>query len=103
MEDTNFRDAIAHGLATLYSKLASAAYFSPAFIQSPPPGGWTDAQLDTSGLLHGKGDAVIDLVRHLPFLQPVRGAHWPIHPKTLAMSYLLPDDDIQVPGAELLS
>lgn len=103
MPDTNFRNAVAHGLTTLYRKLASAAYFSPAVIQDPPPGGWTDAQLDMSGLLDGKTNAVIELVRHLPFLQPVRGAHWPIHPKTLAVSYLLPGDDLTAAEGELLS
>lgn len=103
MADTNFRNTVAQGLTTLYKKLASAAYVSPAFIQNPPPRGWTDAQLDMSGLLGGKTDAVIELIRHLPFLQPVDGAHWPIHPKTLAVSYLLPPDDLTVTEGELLS
>lgn len=102
MADSNFRNAVARGLTSLYGKLASAAYFSPALIQDPPSGGWTDAQFDRSGLLDGKTNSAVDLVRHLPFLTPAHGAHWPVHPKTLAVSYLLPGDDLTAPERELL-
>ncbi|KAK8051100.1 hypothetical protein PG993_002485 [Apiospora rasikravindrae] len=94
MASPGFRSAVASGLAQFYDKLTKAAYLPPDAIQHPPPEGWTDAEMDLQGIRTtlGRSDAVVDLLRHLPYLRPVdtgpQTGQWPVFPKTKAMRYL---------------
>lgn len=94
MASSGLRSEVASGLAQFYDKLTKTPYLSPDAIQHPPPEGWTDAEMDLEGIRTtlGRSDAVVDLLRHLPYVRPVgTGAqmgHWPIFPQTKAMRYL---------------
>lgn len=87
------RDAITQGLATYYKTLARACYFSPADIQFPPPGGWSNSELDVDALrVLRRSDKVIDLLRHIPYIKPLKGGEdpvqWPVFIRSRAIRYL---------------
>ncbi|CAG9957132.1 unnamed protein product [Clonostachys rosea f. rosea IK726] len=92
---------IALGLTQFYTKLAQAPYLSPDSIQHPPPEGWSDEELDVEGLRNivHRSDAVVNLLRHLPYLKPVEAGpqtgQWCIFPKTKAIRYLRDHSSLQ--------
>ncbi|KAK7994001.1 sulfate transporter 4.1 [Apiospora arundinis] len=94
MANQSFHHEVALGLTQFYARLTETPYLSPDDIQHPPPGGWSDAELDVEGLRTtlGRSEAVVDLLRHLPYPRPVEtGPHtgqWPIWPTTKAVRYL---------------
>lgn len=94
MASPPWHSEIARGLAQFYTKLTQAPYLSPDSIQNPPPEGWSDEELDVDGLqtILRRSDAVVDFLRHLPYLKPMeegpQTGQWCIFPKTKAMRYL---------------
>ncbi|GKT55253.1 alpha/beta hydrolase fold protein [Colletotrichum tofieldiae] len=105
------RNEIVQVLTTYYSTLARACYFSPSDIQSPPPGGWTDSQLDVDALRAlRRSDRVIDLLRRIPYVKPwIDGeepVQWPVLVRSRAIGYLRDGGDFTkwtVQGADGLS
>ncbi|KAF9872880.1 hypothetical protein CkaCkLH20_09743 [Colletotrichum karsti] len=100
MEGSSFHREVAQGLTQFYTKLATTPYLSPDDIQHPPPEGWSDAELDMDGLRTTlcRSDTVVDLLRHLPYLQPVGAGDQTdqclIFPKSKAMRYLRQDGSL---------
>ncbi|EFQ26033.1 hypothetical protein CGRA01v4_14461 [Colletotrichum graminicola] len=77
------RDVIVAGLTKYYETLAQMAFFPASLIQYPPGGWWGDDSFlpaDKTRLL-GFNDRIIDLLRHLPYLD-VDETHddnrWPV-------------------------
>ncbi|KAF6814772.1 hypothetical protein CMUS01_12573 [Colletotrichum musicola] len=94
------RDAIASSLTRYYHQLARACYFSPTDIQSPPPEGWSDAELDVDALRAlQRSDKATDLLRHIPYIRPLRNGQslvqWPILVGMKAIRYLRGDGDFE--------
>ncbi|KAL0939157.1 uncharacterized protein CTRU02_205767 [Colletotrichum truncatum] len=92
-ELTYRRDAIAKSLTKYYETLARACYFSPTDIQSPPPEGWSDSELDIDALRSlGRSDKAIDFLRHLPYIKPLKNSNipiqWPVLIRSRAIRYL---------------
>lgn len=80
---------VIRGLAEYYQLLSQAAYFPPSTIDVPPPEGWSDAQLDIDLLrTFGRSDTIVDLLRHLPYVQGNPNGEWQIAPETFAVRYL---------------
>lgn len=63
------RDSIVAEITSFY-KLLSAFYIPADAIIYPPPDGWPEVTPKNYSFLE-KTDAVIDLIRHLPFIQPI--------------------------------
>jgi hypothetical protein len=64
---TYSRDDTVREIASYYDFL-STIYLPPAVIKRPPPGGWPEITSAYLGCLH-KNEEVINLIRHLPFVQ----------------------------------
>ncbi|VUC36494.1 unnamed protein product [Clonostachys rosea] len=94
MANSSWQSEVALGLTQFYAKLTQAPYLSPGSVQHPPPEGWNDAELDVDGVqtILGRSDAVVGLLRHLPYVRPVetgpQTGQWRIFPKTKAVRYL---------------
>ncbi|KAJ3962717.1 hypothetical protein N0V92_000509 [Colletotrichum tropicale] len=87
------RDVIVAGLTKYYKTLAQMAFFPASLIQYPPGGRWGDDTFlpaDKTRLL-GFNDRVIDLLRHLPYLD-VDETHednrWPVIGRSEPQRYL---------------
>jgi hypothetical protein len=84
------RDTLVVGIKRHYDLLVRFAYLDPAAIETPPPTGWTDAQLAVD-FLHalGRNETVIDLLRHMPYIKHrPREPHYEVHAETKAINYL---------------
>ncbi|OBU01350.1 hypothetical protein VE01_00255 [Pseudogymnoascus verrucosus] len=78
------RDVLVRCLTRHYETLVRMGYMEDSNIQRPPPGGWGD-QIDAKSLrIMGRNETVIDLLRHLPYLQK----DYPIMPDTEPIQYL---------------
>ncbi|KAK1486625.1 hypothetical protein CABS01_13253 [Colletotrichum abscissum] len=87
------RDDVVAGLTQYYSALTRLAYIPSSYVDFPPPGGWTDADLDIGALRAlRRSEVVIDLLRHLPYARPMhdgpRPGPWNVAPQTKAVRYL---------------
>ncbi|KAL0777343.1 hypothetical protein CaCOL14_006861 [Colletotrichum acutatum] len=87
------RDDVVAGLTQYYSALTRLAYIPSTYVDFPPPGGWTDADLDIGALRAlRRSEVVIDLLRHLPYARPMhdgpRPGPWNVAPQTKAVRYL---------------
>lgn len=87
------RDDVVAGLKQYYSALTRLAYIPSSYVDFPPPGGWTDADLDIGALRAlRRSEVVIDLLRHLPYARPMhdgpRPGPWNVAPQTKAVRYL---------------
>ncbi|KAI8252595.1 hypothetical protein K4K53_011058 [Colletotrichum sp. SAR 10_77] len=87
------RDVIVAGLTKYYETLAQMAFFPASLIQYPPGGHWdndTFLPADKTRLL-GFNNRVIDLLRHLPYLD-VDETHednrWPVIGRSQPQRYL---------------
>ncbi|KAK1585399.1 uncharacterized protein LY79DRAFT_671009 [Colletotrichum navitas] len=86
-------DDVVAGLMQYYSILTRMAYIPASYVDFPPPGGWTDAELDV-GALHAlrRSETVINLLRHLPYPRPMhdgpRPGPWDVAPGSKAVRYL---------------
>ncbi|KAF6799437.1 hypothetical protein CSOJ01_12499 [Colletotrichum sojae] len=106
MANAAFHAEVALGLREFYNKLSQTPHLSPDAIQCPPPEGWTDAGLDLDGLRStlGRSEAVVGLLRHLPYIRPMETGHqtgqWPIFPKTKAVRYLRGQSSLLDPDLE---
>jgi hypothetical protein len=68
------RDVVVRCFRRHYELLVKAAYFDPAEIRYPPEEGWSDEQLAVDILrVFGRSEAVIDLLRHLPYIKQLDG------------------------------
>lgn len=80
---------VIQGLTEYYTLLSQTASFPPDTISLPPSGGWSDDQLDVKVLKAFKrSDAVIDLLRHIPYLNAGDQGEWQIWPESFAVRYL---------------
>jgi len=61
------RDATVTAVRSFYQFLITLPALSPSAIKEPPPSGWPDINA-TSHRQLGKKDDVIDLLRHLPYI-----------------------------------
>ncbi|KZL64185.1 alpha beta hydrolase fold protein [Colletotrichum incanum] len=87
------RDDVVAGLTQFYLTLTRTAYIPASYVDFPPPGGWTDADLDVGALRAlRRSETVIDLLRHLPYPRPMhdgpRPGPWNVAPKSKAVRYL---------------
>jgi hypothetical protein len=84
------RDAVVGFLKRHYDFLVRMAHLDPAWIEQPPPPGWSDEQLAVDILrVLGCSKQVIDLLRHLRYLQNnLDSSEFQIHSETSATSYL---------------
>ncbi|GKT47716.1 uncharacterized protein ColSpa_07897 [Colletotrichum spaethianum] len=87
------RDDVVAGLTQYYLTLTRTAYIPASYVDFPPPGGWTDAELDVGALRAlRRSETVIDLLRHLPYPRPMhdgpRPGPWNVTPKSKAVRYL---------------
>ncbi|KAK1470161.1 hypothetical protein CCUS01_06545 [Colletotrichum cuscutae] len=83
------RDDVVAGLTQYYSALTRLAYIPSSYVDFPPPGGWTDADLDIGALRAlRRSEVVIHLLRHLPYARPMhdgpRPGPWNVAPQTKA-------------------
>ncbi|KAK1995027.1 hypothetical protein LX36DRAFT_672752 [Colletotrichum falcatum] len=81
------------GLTQYYLTLTRTAYIPASYVDFPPPGGWTDADLDVGALRAlRRSETVIDLLRHLPYPRPMhdgpRPGPWNVAPRSKAVRYL---------------
>jgi hypothetical protein len=57
-----------------YNLLTRLAHLPPFLLLRPPSTGWTDAELAVDILrAFGRSEAVIELLRHLPYLPHMNG------------------------------
>ncbi|TID02732.1 hypothetical protein CH35J_004671 [Colletotrichum higginsianum] len=87
------RDDVVAGLTQYYLTLTSTAYVPASYVDFPPPGGWTDADLDVGALRAlRRSETVIDLLRHLPYPRPMhdgpRPGPWNVAPGSKPVRYL---------------
>lgn len=67
------RDIVVKCIQRHYNLLVSAAYLEPNLIQTPPPEGWSEEEIMADVLRAlGRSEAVIDLLRHLPYTRTAR-------------------------------
>jgi hypothetical protein len=84
------RDATVQGVERYYGLLVKLAYIEEGEIIRPPSTGWTDEQLLMNMLVSsGRSDAVIDLVRYLPYLRSKDQIE--VYPPCRPVSYLHDD------------
>lgn len=83
-------EAIATCIGRHYQLLVTLAYLDPAAVQSPPPQGWSDAELAVDVLRAlGRSEKVIHLLQRLPFLrQDLHDEKWEVQEATWPLSYL---------------
>lgn len=85
------RDVVVKCIQRHYDLLVRAAYLDPNLIQTPPPEGWSEEGIMADVLRElGRSEAVIDLLRHLPYINaPNRGLdRYEIHEETISINYL---------------
>ncbi|KAF6832392.1 alpha/beta hydrolase fold protein [Colletotrichum plurivorum] len=87
------RDDVVAGLTQYYLALTRMAYIPASYVDFPPAGGWTDADLDVGALRAlRRSETVIDLLRHLPYARPMhdgpRPGPWNMAPRSRAVRYL---------------
>jgi hypothetical protein len=84
------RDLVVKCIKRHYNLLLKAAYFDPAEVRYPPDEGWNDEQLAVDILrAFGRSEVVIDLLRHLPYIQQLNGqSRDEVYCETRPMSYL---------------
>ncbi|KAJ0160348.1 hypothetical protein CTA2_8122 [Colletotrichum tanaceti] len=87
------RDDVVAGLTRYYLTLTSSAYVPASYVDFPPAGGWTDADLDVGALRAlRRSETVIDLLRHLPYPRPMhdgpRPGPWNVAPGSKPVRYL---------------
>ncbi|KAL0932216.1 uncharacterized protein CTRU02_213169 [Colletotrichum truncatum] len=93
LDCTYNRDDVVAGLTQYYLALTSMAYIPASYIDFPPPGGWTDMELDIGALRAlQRSEKVIDLLRHLPYPRAMqdgpRPGPWNVAPQSKAVRYL---------------
>jgi hypothetical protein len=87
------RDVLVNCIKRYYDLLVRAAYLDPNAIETPPPSGWTDEQLEVDILRAlGRSEAVIDLLRHMPYIKsdsaPQYHPRYEVWEETVAVNYL---------------
>lgn len=84
------RDLVIRCIKRHYELLVKAAYFDSAEIRYPPDEGWTNEQLAVDVVrAFGRSEAVIDLLRHLPYIKQLDGhCKVEIYFETQHLSYL---------------
>lgn len=92
------RDTVVRGMQRHYDLLVQFAFLEPSDILRPPSTGWTDEQINMDLFLKaGRSNAVIDLVKHLPYLRrtenPYTRDEWEIHQFCLSINYLRGGDE----------
>lgn len=93
LDCTYNRDDVVVGLTQYYLTLTRMAYIPASYVDFPPSGGWTDAELDVGALRAlRRSEKVIDLLRHLPYPKPMldgpRPGPWNVAPQSKAVRYL---------------
>ena len=79
------RDVVVRCLTRLYETLVQMGYMEDSNIQRAPPGGWDDTKIDAKSFrIMGRNETVIDLLRHLPYLEDV----YEVMPDTKPIKYL---------------
>ncbi|KAF2130203.1 hypothetical protein P153DRAFT_365842 [Dothidotthia symphoricarpi CBS 119687] len=91
------RDVVVNCVKRHYDLLIRAAYLDANIVQNPPPEGWSDDQLAVDLLqAFGRSDKVIDLLRHLPYLNSSIGiGGHEIYIETRSISYLHGSDILE--------
>lgn len=84
------RDVVVRCIQRHYDLLVRAAYLDPSIIQQPPPSGWTEQDIMADVLrVLGRSEAVIDLLRHLPYISAPRNlGRYEIYEETTPINYL---------------
>ncbi|KAH8719552.1 hypothetical protein GQ44DRAFT_658968 [Phaeosphaeriaceae sp. PMI808] len=96
------RAIVVNCIKRYYDLLIEAAYLDPASIRYPLDHGWTDEQLVVD-ILHvlGRSEEVIDLLRHLPYIQqPPDVDKYEVYEETVPASYLRGTDIVENLTAE---
>lgn len=79
------RDVVVRCVTRLYETLVKMGYMEDLNILRAPFGGWDDTQIDAKSLrIMDRTETVIDLLRHLPYLEKV----YEIMPDTKPIKYL---------------
>ncbi|GAB7348911.1 hypothetical protein MBLNU459_g7601t1 [Dothideomycetes sp. NU459] len=74
-------------ITNFYRTFIKLPYVEPGALRFPPDGGWTEVDADELKR-RGKTDAVIDLLRHLPYLEnKVQYDRWTIHDGCVGIDY----------------
>lgn len=83
------RDLVVRCVQRHYDLIVRFAYLDPAAIETPPPSGWTDEQLAVDILrLLGRDEKVIDLLRHLPYINVRYFDRYEVMVDTIPINYL---------------
>lgn len=80
------REQIVAAVTDFYQFLTTLPYVEPDDILYPPPEGWPQITKDRLAFLN-KTNEVIELLRHLPYLDSSRG-EWIVFPWTNSCDYL---------------
>ncbi|KAJ5678351.1 uncharacterized protein N7477_003984 [Penicillium maclennaniae] len=85
------REAATSAITDLYESLTTLLYVEPTDILYPPPGGWPHITQENEAFASlNKTDEVIELLRHLPYLDSRRNA-WYIRPWSTICDYVNKD------------
>lgn len=88
---TYSREAAISAITDLYESLTTLLYVEPTDILYPPPGGWPHITQENEAFASlNKTDEVIELLRHLPYLDSRRN-QWYIRPWSTACDYVNKD------------
>ncbi|KAF2219280.1 hypothetical protein BDZ85DRAFT_44503 [Elsinoe ampelina] len=88
-QDSYSPQLVAECLLRHYELLASMAYFDKSKIKHPPPEGWSDKELHIDLLRHlDRSDAVIELLRRIPYIQDDMVEEWEVFFGAFSISYL---------------
>lgn len=83
------RDVVVNCIKRHYELLVRAAYLDPNVIRQPPAEGWGDDKLDVDLLRALKrSEKVIDLLRHLPYIDLNLAEDCEVYVYTTPISYL---------------
>jgi hypothetical protein len=100
------RDVLVNCIKRYYDLLIRAAYLDPNAIETPPPSGWTDEQLEVDILrVLGRSETVIDLLRHIPYIKSYlthrqHNPRYEVLEETVAINYLRTADLFEGATAE---
>lgn len=89
------REQIVAAVTDFYQFLTTLPYVEPDDILYPPPEGWPQITENKFAFLN-KTDEVIELLRHLPYLDSTRG-EWIVFPWTNCCDYLKEDVKAYIP------
>lgn len=90
---TYSRDETVAVITDYYNKLTRLPYVEPDAVRSAPEGGWTSINIEELRK-RGKNDEVIELLRHLPYLETSNmGDRWSIIDGSECMQYHKGDYD----------